>query len=53
MMYTDVMLDDFTGYCRNLDGFDAGGKAIEIDGTDFRKNDFETHIETALRFLKV
>ncbi|MDR0476011.1 MAG: AAA family ATPase [Treponema sp.] len=51
MMFAEIPYNDFDRYCHNLDGFDAGGKIIEADTTDFNKVDFGSHIETARVFM--
>jgi predicted kinase len=51
MMFAEIPYSDFDRYCRNLGGFDVGGKIIEVDTTDFNNVDFGSLIETARVFL--
>ncbi|MCL2831813.1 MAG: ATP-binding protein [Treponema sp.] len=50
-MFSEISLPDFEKMCRNLDGFDIGGKTVRLDTTDFNTAGFEGHIETARDFL--
>lgn len=52
MMFTTPALAEFETFCRNMDGFDIGGRVIEIDTTDFKKIDFKEHFRTARTFIK-
>jgi predicted kinase len=45
--FDEPTYEAFDQYCLNLDAFDAGGKIVEVDTTNFEKVDFEKHIETA------
>lgn len=47
----DVPYKLFDQWCRNLDGFDVGGKIITVDTSDFGSVDFEKYICLAKRFL--
>ena len=47
----DVPYKLFDQWCRNLDGFDVGGKIITVDTSDFGSVDFEEYICLAKRFL--
>ena len=47
----DVPYDTFRQWCRNLDGFDAGGEIVGVDTTDFSTVDFETYIRLAQEFM--
>ena len=51
MMFTEPAYNDFDRWCRNLDNFNVGGMIIKIDTTDFDKIDFDSHIETARKFI--
>lgn len=44
-------LKDFSSWCHNLDGFDAGGKIIEVDTTDFAAVDYEMYFRLADQFI--
>ena len=48
---SEVTLETFTQWCRNLDGFDIGGRVVEADTTDFSMVDFEGMIVAAREFL--
>lgn len=49
---SDVAYDDFDKWCHNLDGFDAGGKIVPIDTTDFGAVDFNYYFDIASQFIK-
>lgn len=49
---SEVTPETFSQWCRNLDGFDVGGQAIEVDTTDFSSVDFEGLVSRARRFLE-
>lgn len=46
-----VPYETFDQWCHNFDDFHAGGTIIQIDTTDFARIDFNTHIESARRFM--
>lgn len=48
----DVPYDTFDRWCRNLDGFDIGGKTVRVDTTDFSSVNFNACIELAKRFME-
>lgn len=47
-----VLYEDFDRWCHNLDAFDAGGRVIRADTTDFDRVDYEKMTEAAREFLK-
>ena len=47
----DVPYDMFDTWCHNLDDFNAGGKIIRVDTTDFDAVDFNKYIEMAREFI--
>ena len=50
-MFFEPSHNDFDTWCHNLDEFSVGGKTVIVDTTDFRDVNFESHIETARKFL--
>ncbi|MDE7194095.1 MAG: ATP-binding protein [Oscillospiraceae bacterium] len=52
-MFTLPTLEEFTLFCRNMDGFDAGGEVITVDTSDsFKSMDFNALIAKAREFVE-
>lgn len=49
---SEVSFADFDKWCHNLDAFDAGGKVIRVDTTDFGRVDFDGLTDAARQFLE-
>lgn len=47
-----VSYDDFDKWCKNLAPFDAGGRMVKVDTTDFGKVDFIGLIDIAVKFME-
>lgn len=52
MMFTLPTIEEFTAFCRNMDGFDAGGEVITVDTSDSFKNaDLNALVGVAREFI--
>ena len=48
---SDVPHETFDQWCHNLDGFDVGGRIVDVDTTDFDRVDFARYAELAQQFM--